>query len=658
MSYLVHAQKLASWGLSPIPVLSDGSKQPYSAVLPLVEGKPTWKPFQTRIATDSELQSFFTNGAAVAIACGVASGNLEIIDFDEPGIFEKWRAEIPSELYSRLILSQTPSGCYHIWYRLEEEPQGNKVLARNQRNETAIETRGQGGYALCAPSQGYKFLKGKLGSIPVLTLDERSVLFDAAYALHAGKVKEYAPDRQNPAMARPGDAYGQKHTWAELLMERGWVECGHDSERVYWRRPGKPMGGQSASTHGELGTLHVFTSNAYPLEPEGSYSKFAFYALMNHGGDYYIAAQTLSKQGYSSRKGDTEQGITPALRQAIAEENKRTWFTFNTIQTKEVDWLWKPYIPIGLITLIYGDADRGKSTAALAVATAVTLGYGLPFMQKCDPGNVLILSAEDPPDTVILPRLQYLGANLERIMAPNEFGADGASNPMVLDETGAEELYERAMDFNTKLIIVDPVVAYLEAAKNMNATVDVREWMRRLGQIAHRAKCGLTIVHHVNKDAKGAVQYRAMGSGDFYNASRSALMIVQDPDDTTRHALTHVKHNLSAKAQAIGYSFDDSGQFRWDGYSDLTPESCAIQPEVKVSPKQRDECKAWILELLSDGRPVPSKDIFEGARQCGFAGITVKRAKSELPNVKARKVGDAWEWKIDTENAYVYRGGD
>ena len=126
-----------------------------------------WRQYQGRLPTESEVSAWFANRhEALCIVAGGVSGNLECIDFDAGGeCFEPWRRLVPSDLYGRLVVERTPSGGCHVAYRCEEPVEGNLKLAegiRNGKRSTLIETRGEGGLFLCAPSPGYRLVKGVL----------------------------------------------------------------------------------------------------------------------------------------------------------------------------------------------------------------------------------------------------------------------------------------------------------------------------------------------------------------------------------------------------------------------------------------------------------------------------------------------------------------
>jgi hypothetical protein len=286
----------------------------------------SWKEFQGRLPTEQEVDSWFrASDDAVCVICGKVSGNLECIDFDNHGeLFGKWAEALPQELYDHLVVERTPSGGFHVSYRCADEICGNIKLAvgmRDGKRTTLIETRGEGGLILCAPSQGYVLCRNDYAHLPTLTADERETLLKAAWALN--EVREDEPQTASapplssassaaPAVTgfavRPGDDYNARGDFRALLTRHGWrhLRTMQDGNE-HWQRPGK-KGDQNSATFKD-GSFYVFSSNAAPFEPERSYSPFMAYALLEHNGDCAEAASALSREGYGSAIAQDTSGI-------------------------------------------------------------------------------------------------------------------------------------------------------------------------------------------------------------------------------------------------------------------------------------------------------------------------------------------------------------
>ena len=642
MTILDAAKKLVAHGFSPIPVES-GSKKP----------KIAWKEFQVRRMSASELNQHFSNGARLGIACGEASGNLEVLDFDAPGFFEKWESSLPQGILDKCMVLSTPSGCKHVYYRLAHAPPGNQVLARTSDREIAIETRGHGGYVVSYPSEGYAVLRGNYKALHAISDDERETMFAVAYSLN----EYYEPPRSyNPGVQRPGDAFNEKASWNELLEEEGWTHVGHNRGNDLWCRPGKTEG-TSATCNGEY--LYVFTSNAPPLTPGKAYKKFDFLVATDYNGDYFAAAQALGKQGYGSRPQRNYDNAVIAVSRAPV-----SWVALDDVEERDVDWLFYPYFPLSAVSMIYGDSGIGKSTSTYALCAGLSVGI-LPTKQKCEPIKSIILSAEDPADKVVRPRLRAMGADLSKMLVPKE--SDEGEPPFRLDDGGCLELTNAIREWDARVVVIDPLRSYFDG-DNMDNQLQARAFMNRLNGIARATGAAMILVHHVNKNTMARGRYRASGSQDFFDACRSALMAIQDPHDQEHYALSHEKHNLSPRGDSLGYTFDAKGEspFTWIGFSDLTSELASAKADEPVSPKKVKACEEWLRNLLSSEGEVPTVEVFKGADLEGYSQATVKRAKAALgQEVKAIRIHSEsgshgkgqWSWRYQ-EPRDVWRGSN
>ncbi len=262
----------------------------------------SWKQYQQRLPTAAEVGAWFSNGHAICIITGAVSGNTELLDFDAGGaLYDRW-AQIVEEqapgLLARLAMERSQRGGRHVLYRNVVPVCGNMKLAQRPgadgRPETLIETRGEGGLFLCAPSPGYEMLQGSFTNLPILTAEERDILLSAAWSLN-----EHVPPPEPVSVgttvgARPGDDFSERGDVRAVLLAHGWT-LAKSGENEYWRRPGKTAG-WSATLKDRV--LYVFSSNAEPFEPGKAYSPFGVYTLLEHNGDFAAAASALRAQGY------------------------------------------------------------------------------------------------------------------------------------------------------------------------------------------------------------------------------------------------------------------------------------------------------------------------------------------------------------------------
>lgn len=287
-----------------------------------------WQEYQRRLPLSEEIERWFSprdSPTRVCLVCGEVSGNLEVLDFDCRGAaFEPWRELVERSqpgLFERLVIESSPSGGLHVVYRCGSPVDGNAKLAQRRDPgsgsvQTLIETRGEGGLFLCAPSPGYVLVQGSLENLPTLTADERDTLLTSARCLNEvaapviGGPQEIPPG--HAGALRPGDDFTRRGNVGALLVKHQW-KLFRDGENQHWTRPGKEAGTSATLKHG---VLYVFTSNAAPFEPSRAYSGFAVYALLEHGGDYAAAASALRAEGYGAEPragaGQTNRSLAAA----------------------------------------------------------------------------------------------------------------------------------------------------------------------------------------------------------------------------------------------------------------------------------------------------------------------------------------------------------
>lgn len=248
----------------------------------------------------------FAKAQRLAVIGGKVSGNLECLDFDDPATYEPFfeLLEVRSPgLPARLLKRQTPSGGYHLIYRCSEPVAGNLKLAMKPvvkpdgkpGEEVRIETRGEGGYFLSAPSEGYKVISGSMTNCPTLTPEEVEAIHSTAKAfdLRQSKDKSTTTTNQKNNGDSPGSRFNQAHSGGDILLANGWKEDRRTTAGTGWTRPGKDSGTSGVLL--ENGNFYNFSANAYPLEVEESYTPFGLFTMYHHGGDFSAAARELER---------------------------------------------------------------------------------------------------------------------------------------------------------------------------------------------------------------------------------------------------------------------------------------------------------------------------------------------------------------------------
>ena len=299
------------------------------------------------------------------------------------------------------------------------------------------------------------------------------------------------------------------------------------------------------------------------------------------------------------------------------------------VELTPVEWLWEPYLPFGKLSVLQGNPGEGKTYFAMHLAAACTNGKLLPNMERMEPFNVIYQTAEDGLGDTVKPRLIEAGADLDRVLV-----IDDSDVQLTLSD---ERIEKAIIENNARLVIIDPIQAYLGADVDMNRANEVRPIFMRLGQVAQRTGCAILLIGHLNKAAGMQSLQRGLGSIDIAAAVRSVLFIGKLKHDPTMRILTHEKSSLAPPGVSLAFSLGDEGGFRWVGEYDITADEMlsGIEPQRETKTQQ---AKDLICTLLAGGKQVFSEDIDKAALERGIPGRTVRDAKREL--------GDALKSKI------------
>ncbi len=277
-----------------------------------------WKEYQSRAITKDELEKQMADPRAkgIAVICGAVSGGLEVIDIDTKyetfPLWEQIKVKIPQDIFAKLHIVNTKSNGYHLYYKCEEI-EGNQKLA--QRLPTAeelhnnpqiktyciIETRGEAGYVVAPPSEGYTIVQK---GINIITIEERSTLFEVMRSFNEIIEEQIIEAHQRPSTkdygVSPFEDYNKRGDISGLLQSHGWTIVKENSERVYYLRPGSKAE-HSGSYNKSLGLFSVFSVNT-PFTPQKGYRPAIVYAILEHNADYKKAAKALLEQGYGEKK--------------------------------------------------------------------------------------------------------------------------------------------------------------------------------------------------------------------------------------------------------------------------------------------------------------------------------------------------------------------
>ena len=235
---------------------------------------------------------------------------------------------------------------------------------------------------------------------------------------------------------------------------------------------------------------------------------------------------------------------------------------YSNVKSSSVEWIWYPYIPCGKITVLQGDPGEGKSTLILHIAAILTKGANLPDGNKIKkPMTVIYQCSEDSKADTIKPRLENAGADCRRVAFIKDDNGD-----LTLDD---ERIELAVKTTGAKLLVLDPIQAFIGKNGNMQSAVRTRETMTKLANIAEEYTCAIVLVGHMTKSNSGKSIYRGLGSIDIAAAARSVLLVARDKDEPYKRYMLPIKSSLAPEGEPIAFALDRDNGFSWIGKCEI-----------------------------------------------------------------------------------------
>lgn len=572
----------AASGLSVLPVRKD--KRPAIGA---------WGQFQKTPATAQEIASW-GNPEGIALIGGQVSGGLVCLDFDEKydpqkTVFKDWCALVEEwgglEILQKVVIQGTPSGGYHAIFR-SPIPYGCEKLARAQgKTEAMIETKGEGGYFLCAPTEGYTVANGSIEEIPVLTEKEATTLLSACLAQNRDEPpKSEAVENVKHEGKPPFDDYNDRAPADEILgiLEgSGWRRVGQKGQNVHLCRPEKGGKQTSATFHLSQRVFFVFTSSSN-FHPGKGYGPVSVYATLKHGGDLKAAARALLAEGYGEKREQkptapkVETGVKVSARSTLAEEvlalYHKPFYPGESTGWKELDKLFK--IEKGQMNILFGIPSHGKSSFMDALMANVI------FPNKW---NALIFSPENKSAA-------YHASKLCEILVGKPMYGDGKMTEQELAKaaervaerftflsqseggTGLDDILAQVKDRKPDFVVVDPWNRIDHTRTGgMTETEYIGSCLAKTSAMAKALDLSFWYVVHPQKlrrDKNGDIIrpgfYEVSGSAHWANMADNGILVYRDfANQVTEIETVKVRYRHNGNAGTVKMKFDRScGRFK------------------------------------------------------------------------------------------------
>ena len=555
---------------------------------------------------------------------------------------------------------ETPSTGRHFYFRSE-------IAYGNSRGSLpdGIDVRGVGGYVIAPGAtlpdgRSYRVIGGSLDAVPALP--------DALAGLLRPKRPTVTPE---PHLEPAADAVTDR--------ERAFANAALADE----------VAKLSAMREGS-GRNHALNVASHSMGTMAGWIDLNVAASALYEAS--VANGYVAKDGASAAKGTIESGINAGMnkpRHLISESapdidisamvvngiaafkrkhskpipaanGKRTVTLLQGSQIAEeaVTWIWDGYLPSGKLTLLAGAGGTGKSTIAFNIAATITNGGLWPDGSRCNaPGNVLIWSSEDDPADTIKPRLMAVGAN------ENRYGVISGT----IDEQGLRCPFDAALDMDSlreavssiggiSLLIIDPIITAVTG--DMHKANDVRRSLQSIVDFAAEMHCAVLGITHFAKGTAGKNSAeRVIGSQAFSALARMVLVAAKE-EDSQRRVFTRAKSNNSVDTGGFSYTIEaltlhrDIVATRVVWGEPLEGSSRSILSEIEGETAEDGSsklaaAKAYLLDVLRTG-PIPSKELFEHARESHDIKIDTLRRAGRALSIEPRKVAVAggWVWEL------------
>lgn len=328
------------------------------------------------------------------------------------------------------------------------------------------------------------------------------------------------------------------------------------------------------------------------------------------------------------------------------------------VKKENLHWLWHRYVALGKVATFDGDGGVGKSLATLDLAARVAMGREMPDGSPGlgAPAGVILICGEDGLADTVRPRLLAAGVSPEgegRIRAINEMPelhADGSVSLRLFSlKTDLPALEATISAMGARLLVIDPVMAYLGDRVDAYKDSEVRRVLTPLAIMAERLQIAVVLIRHLNRSNGAPAQHRGLGSVAFLNVARLGILFAPNPDVEGEVLVSRYKGNIGAPPPTLAYRIvqvdeaESMPRLSWLGEREKSAEAALAAQTAQAADKgdrhsALEEAIDFLREELAGG-PRTSDDVNGAAKELGIRDATLRRARRKLSLTPYREGG-------------------
>ena len=305
------------------------------------------------------------------------------------------------------------------------------------------------------------------------------------------------------------------------------------------------------------------------------------------------------------------------MKEKQINENKY-FIKYSDVETKQIDWLWFPYLPKGMVSIVQGDPKCGKTFMLIDIISRITRGDYKPLScEKFDVGNVIFQNSDDPIEHSLKERFEKQKADTTRVFCVDEKQEKLYFNSL-------EKLEKLIEEQKPVLVVIDPIQAYMGDGDS-NSMVQVRNALAPLKILAEQYNVAIVLVQHLKKGNETKAIYKGAGSIDFVGFARSMLMVVKDTGNDER-LFIHTTSNVAKEGHCLSYKISKNGLEWLEDRGEVNADEL-ISQDINT---KFENAKNFILGCIASKKEITANELQDLCKIGGFSKRTFDGARSIL----------------------------